>query len=184
MSTVSNSVSVPPSPAKKKLRTTPSFFDWAQKTLVHATGVPATAFNFSLTTPKRAPRVLLLGIIGAKGGESVSAQGVDLRTREGVTTLLLGVYQLTPLTLVKVTPKHWVFELPDEFPYERLRPGVFSLTENIGFVLLRPDPVAQRTVEGIIPHFWETDDTELREYIENDMLVESVVELVKEKVRV
>jgi len=169
---------------KARPSTTP-FEDWVSKNLDPVSGVPSPAFNFPSIGPPRGCRALLLGVITTgKHGETATAQGLDLRQRDGVVTLLKGVFQLTPTTLVKSTNRHWIFEVPNDYPYQKLRRGVFGLSQGVGFVLLRPDSEALRTVEGYIPNYWGKDVDEVRGILEEDTshLLESILELKREVV--
>jgi len=169
-----------------KARATPTPFEvWALKTLDPVVGVPTASFNFPPNGPPKGCRILLLGVITTgKHGESASAQGLDLRQREGAIALLKGVFQLTPTTLVKSSNRHWIFEVPIDFEYDKLRGGVFGLSQTVGFVLLRPDAALLRTVEGFIPNYWSQDVEPVRAHVLGVDMVESVVELKRDVVSV
>lgn len=169
------------SPLKSKSPSSP-FEEWASKNLDPAAGVPYAIFGFPSRGIPRGCRILLLSIITAgKANDSAMAQGLDLRTREGVTTLLKSVYQLTPSTLVKSTSRHWLLEIPDDHDYKKIRRGVFALSTAVGFMFTRPDTLAFRTITGFFPGYWSKTVEEVREFFSGE-LVESVEELRKETV--
>jgi hypothetical protein len=163
------------SPSKRS--STSPYDDWISKNIDPIVGVPSSSFNFPRAGPPRGSRLLLLAVVTVgKFGEIAIAQGVDLRAREGVITLLQSVFQLTPNTLARASARHWVLEIPHKYPYDKLRRGVFGLSQTVGFVLLRPDPIALRTVEGFIANFWSKDVVVVRNLLRSEEMVESVVD--------
>jgi hypothetical protein len=173
--------SLPPSPSKTRTTVSP-FNAWVTKNLDPTVGVPSSAFNFGASGPPKDCRVLLLCIITESKADSATAQGLDLRTRDGVVALFKSVLQLTPTTLVRASVRHWVFEVPKDYPHEKLRSGVFGLSQSVGFVVLRPDRTTLRTIEGFVANYWATDATKVKSMMEKDPLIEEIVETELETV--
>jgi hypothetical protein len=163
---------------KQKLAPTP-FEEWTLKNLDSAVGVPMSAFNFPGHGTSRGCYVLVLVVIsaGGKAGDNAAAQGLDLRTREGVVTLLQSVYQLRPTHLVK-SNRLWIFNVPADYPYEKLRRGVFALSQSVGFALLKPSSLALRTVAGFVSDFWGTAE-EAHHILDGDLFESLEVQVEK-----
>lgn len=169
------------SPSRPKVMS--KYEKWVTQHIDPITEAPYHTFNLLKEGLSDKRRILGLCIVSiGESGKTCSAQGLDLRTREGIVMLLKHVYQLTPLILVKTSSKLWILELPNGFDYQKLRKWVFGLSESVGFILFFPNLGESRTVEGYIPNFWETDTTEVGDTLESWSAVESAPKIVNEVV--